>query len=385
MQIDNISLLLATCAAAVAAGGTFFVSSLSNRRGGFLTTYGAAMLAIAGAVALFVAYDATFERLYAMGAVALLLLGMTAARIGALQFRTRQFDFWRFVLTSAVAIGVSLLPHLWGYDGLSFVFVNTASAVLLFQAAIDFWQARSENPAMISGLSALYVIMGLSYLGCVGGLLDSNPLILTAPPDGIFESINIVVGIAVLTGVLALSIALNHQRLVRQHREASETDQLTGAGNRRALYERFGDHGLPPECAVAVFDLDHFKRINDTNGHDAGDEVIRHFAEIVKGRLRQKDGVFRLGGEEFVVILPGTPSSLALSIAETIRLDFSRRPILHVGHMIRATASCGVWSNESDTVQPLDLALRAADRALYEAKNAGRDRSFVAPPAANAA
>ena len=93
----------------------------------------------------------------------------------------------------------------------------------------------------------------------------------------------------------------------------------------------------------------------------------------------------RLGGEEFVVVLPGTPASLALSIAETIRLDFSRKPVLHVGQMIRATASCGVWANESGETQPLDLALRAADRALYEAKNSGRDRSFIAPPAANAA
>lgn len=157
------------------------------------------------------------------------------------------------------------------------------------------------------------------------------------------------------------------------------TDSLTGLLNRRALYDvlrhelvRSERYGRP--LAVIVFDVDHFKSVNDQHGHAAGDEVLRHVSGIATKVVRATDTVARYGGEEFVVIAPETDLASALLLAERLRTALRSSEIaLDHDVTLTVTASFGVAMLQPGEHSP-DHVLRRADQALYSAKAAGRDR-----------
>jgi len=129
--------------------------------------------------------------------------------------------------------------------------------------------------------------------------------------------------------------------------------------------------------SLIMIDIDHFKKINDSFGHEAGDTVLREMALTIKDKLRQSDIPSRFGGEEFVILLPETSLEQALIVAEKIRLDLER---LRLGAAaIRLTASLGVAGLEND-IENLDELLRQADQAMYRAKREGRNRVCAAAP-----
>lgn len=167
------------------------------------------------------------------------------------------------------------------------------------------------------------------------------------------------------------------------------TDSLTGVFNRRyinahlpRLLERAIDNHKP--VAVLLFDIDHFKVVNDSYGHTVGDEVLKEVSNRASRNLRTFDLVARLGGEEFVVILPDTDAEAALTVAERLRTRIADTPfkVSADASEIPVTVSIGVAAGGrlGDTAEGL---IRRADEALYEAKRAGRNRS-VADPRANA-
>ncbi|QUD88183.1 PleD family two-component system response regulator [Phenylobacterium montanum] len=162
--------------------------------------------------------------------------------------------------------------------------------------------------------------------------------------------------------------------------ELAVTDQLTGLHNRRymtgqltALVARAARGGDP--VGVLLIDVDHFKKINDSFGHDVGDEVLREFAVRVATNVRAVDLPCRFGGEEFVVVMPGTPLAAAERIAERIRLHVGGSPFRVAGgkELLTATISIGVAATIGEGDTP-DAVLKRADEALYEAKAAGRNK-----------
>jgi diguanylate cyclase (GGDEF)-like protein/PAS domain S-box-containing protein len=168
------------------------------------------------------------------------------------------------------------------------------------------------------------------------------------------------------------------------------TDHLTGVSSRAHFFEvaesevaRAERHGRA--LSVVMLDADYFKRINDTAGHQAGDEVLKRIAGEAKGLLRTSDTVARLGGEEFILMLPSTTAGEALVVAERLRVAVERARIETAVGQLKATISLGVatLSPANPTLQGL---LAAADRALYEAKRAGRNcvRGEVLEPAGEA-
>jgi len=203
--------------------------------------------------------------------------------------------------------------------------------------------------------------------------------------------------ILVLTGVFGFSYLLirrgaGHLRQAQEKLESmAKTDALTDIANRGHLmvrgqeeFERLRRHGMKTQPVLSLgcimMDLDHFKRINDTKGHQAGDSVLRGVALRLKESVRPYDVIGRYGGEEFVVLLPDTNLEQSLVVAERIRSSISLAPIEFDADQIQVTASFGVsCSNEND--QGLNDLLKRADEGLYKAKEAGRDRvSWVYHP-----
>jgi diguanylate cyclase (GGDEF)-like protein len=155
------------------------------------------------------------------------------------------------------------------------------------------------------------------------------------------------------------------------------TDPLTKALNRRAfetiiqkLLEISKITNAPITLAIA--DLDHFKRINDTYGHLIGDEALKHFVNIIKKNLRKSDYVFRIGGEEFLILLPNTEINDAVEIIERIRKDLEQTPLYYNNNEMRLTASFGLA--EVDKNNHINKTIKEADEKLYVAKNLGRNR-----------
>ncbi len=164
--------------------------------------------------------------------------------------------------------------------------------------------------------------------------------------------------------------------------EMAVTDQLTGLYNRRylashisAMFERAEWTGRP--LATMILDIDHFKKINDTYGHDAGDKVLKEFADCVGRSVRGIDLACRYGGEEFLVAMPDTDMAFAAIVAERLRQEVASKKFMINGgrDAIEITVSIGIASTENnpdeDSAQKL---IKRADEALYEAKNGGRNR-----------
>jgi len=161
----------------------------------------------------------------------------------------------------------------------------------------------------------------------------------------------------------------------------ARTDDLTGALNRRAVLARLAEEARRQDryggdLSILMLDLDHFKRINDTYGHLAGDEALTHVGATLAEALRATDALGRYGGEEFLVLMPGTDLAGARRLAERVRWSLSSAPLTLAGERVRLTCSVGVAA-ASGRCAP-DALLAAADRALYQAKEAGRDRVMVA-------
>ena len=159
----------------------------------------------------------------------------------------------------------------------------------------------------------------------------------------------------------------------------SMTDGLTGVDNRRALENRMHEmfeHSLrlhePIACVMC--DIDHFKKVNDTYGHAAGDEVLKQFAAILKDAAREIDRVGRYGGEEFLLLLPGTVLDSAVTFAERVRQRVEENTCSFEGGTLKRTISLGVASWPHPRIKGREEMLKAADDALYVAKEMGRNR-----------
>lgn len=176
--------------------------------------------------------------------------------------------------------------------------------------------------------------------------------------------------------------AKSHQRsaLTRELRELADTDQLTGLLNRRSLEERVRQRHADgsTQAVVILLDVDHFKSINDGQGHAAGDDVLVQVAQLLRSHLRRNDSVARYGGEEFLVLLADGDLASGRQLAESLRVALRGKDIvLSSSDILRVTASFGVAQGTLDPIGWHAL-VRAADTAMYAAKSLGRDRVQVA-------
>ncbi len=184
------------------------------------------------------------------------------------------------------------------------------------------------------------------------------------------------------TGVVSVVRDVAHRKSVEAElSRVAATDPLTGLANRRAFHLELArrmqlarDKGLP--SCVAIFDLDHFKGVNDRWGHDVGDRVLEAFADAARRSVREHDLVARLGGEEFGIILAGASAEQARTVCERLRAAIAGAPMAVEAAVVPMTVSAGIAVLDGSI--PPEEVLRAADAALYRAKRAGRNRLDLA-------
>jgi diguanylate cyclase (GGDEF)-like protein len=218
------------------------------------------------------------------------------------------------------------------------------------------------------------MVVGTVYLVAVFlvSTVAVDPASASAHSQTLIATIALVLSTVILSGALVESD--------RAHRRRSTLDPLTGLFNRNALEQRLAElDGAPCDekggqsHALLLCDLDHFKRVNDQLGHAAGDAVLQDVAYTMRAVLRAGDSIYRIGGEEILVVLPGASEKDAVAIAERLRQAVRKRRPGGVG----VTISIGAAVTKPDTVDTDDLVARA-DAALYSAKANGRDAVFVA-------
>lgn len=178
-----------------------------------------------------------------------------------------------------------------------------------------------------------------------------------------------------------VGISLERARLFQEVQSLALTDPLTGLHNRRSLFElgrlEFSRaHRMDREFSCMMLDLDHFKQINDTHGHPAGDQVLKEFAYRCKSSVREIDLVGRYGGEEVIILLPDTNRKLAMQVAERLRASIAATPINVSSLEIPLTVSIGVATMDEHTLH-LETLIARADQAMYIAKHRGRNRIAI--------
>jgi len=230
-----------------------------------------------------------------------------------------------------------------------------------------------DSPFAMGSLAFLYIVTGVSFALCGAVILASGQWSIGYPPQNWAEELNTVISILALTGAGAMTLSVDQMRLARRNQLSAMSDPLSGLLNRRGLASARSETLLENE-AVVLFDLDHFKQINDRYGHAIGDQVIQGFADTLREHGRSTDPKARLGGEEFAIVMADVSLQEARGIAERILAAFAAVEIVSpTGERFRCTASAGIAFGVT-TGAAIDHVMARADHALYAAKRAGRNR-----------
>ncbi|MFT4577218.1 MAG: diguanylate cyclase (GGDEF)-like protein [Nitrospinales bacterium] len=181
-----------------------------------------------------------------------------------------------------------------------------------------------------------------------------------------------------------VALSISNALLFEKVEKLSVTDGLTGLDNHQQMQsilknEVFRCHRYSSSLSIIMMDIDHFKNVNDTYGHQKGDDILLDFASTMKKFCRSNDVAARYGGEEFVLVLPETKVKGAVYIAERIREEMASQVFQHKGKDFSVTVSCGIAEFNSNLKSPADL-IKVADEALYKAKHEGRNRTIVGTP-----
>ena len=259
-------------------------------------------------------------------------------------------------------------------------FAGGAALLHLYSAATLWHMAESR------GSVAMKLLVGLEVSAAVLQAVRVG-FALTGPVDGGSDQLLLASGLVILVSSLVmvyLAMMLTAERsesnlheVHRQLRFLADIDMLTHVPNRRHFHELAAQalaDGARPPCALMMFDVDHFKHINDLLGHASGDEALRQVAHCLRESLRAQDVAGRLGGDEFAALLPGTGVDDAMTVAARIVGQLADRQL--APGIAPLSLSFGIVQLHAG--ESLDEALRRADQALYEAKRQGRSRAVTA-------
>lgn len=314
---------------------------------------------------------------------ALLLLGVfTSANLISLPHVYSMSGF------TAITLGLWLLlrgnkqrfyPLAWAYEAVCMLEYISALAYVPEDELRILW--------FFTNIPGVYILLGqragmcITLLTVAGLALGNSHLSAPYSPNAMATALLSMIYLGMffhVYGNRSISYFARMRESNRQLHHMATHDTLTGVMNARAYYAacdqmiHLAKRNNTP-YAVLFVDLDHFKRINDTLGHAAGDVVLKSVAQTLAAKIRQSDAVGRIGGEEFSVFLPNTDLAGALKLAEAIRLAIENLMPLIGGEAIKITASIGVARNQHSDQTMLEIQ-QQADQAMYEAKAQGRNR-----------
>ncbi len=378
MSVDYNSLLIALGISGACLTVTLLMSWAFARTERFLLTWAVGVMLIVAYSLAYAWYVEHPDPILGSVCFGILMFGMVSLVCAARQFRSGETPLRLSVTTAAAATALGATPMLLGYDGLAFIILNLAAAAMLAATAREYWRGRGEAPGPITSLSVLYAILAGGFLLCAAVLVADGRLILGSAPQNWAEDFSLALNLAGMTGIGALSLALNHWRAASRHRREARTDALTGLLNRRALFEQLDGRDLNAFTAVFAFDLDDFKLVNDRHGHAAGDQVIRAFATILRESVGARGFAARLGGEEFAAVVVRVEPEAAADLADQIRDALAAHPVITSSGPVHATVSVGLAFGQTEGSTFEDV-LRSADKALYVAKRGGRNRIIASP------
>ncbi|WP_349975164.1 GGDEF domain-containing protein [Pseudomonas sp. WHRI 8519] len=311
------------------------------------------------------------------------LLSLALAFYSASLFRVREQAVpWRQVFIIPVCMLVGLMLLLDTVEPRMLL----ATLVLMLQCTlILYWVRRHvERPGrahLLLQIGALVSLVGLGMRAVA--VINGTAVEMRYDSSNLKQSISVAIGTVTVMMYSIGLVLMAKERSESRLKHLALRDVLTGTYNRRAILERFAveldrARGERSSLAVAMIDLDHFKRINDLYGHLAGDEVLCHCVRQLEQRLRHRDSLGRYGGEEFLLLLPQADRNGAMAALQGLREAIALSPAHFAGDQITLRFSVGLWCGVPGPHDTTASLLAQADAALYQAKAAGRNTVYMA-------
>jgi diguanylate cyclase (GGDEF)-like protein len=381
MQLDAFTMAFMTLCVSAILGALLLFSWLQNRSTRALLWWGVAFLVGSLGLALLMLRKFTGPSFSIQIGNALIFLAYSLLWCGARVFDGRSV---RPILPAAGPVAWLIacqIPAFYDDIGIRVCFGSLVVAAYVGLAGFEIWRGRTEP--LLSRWPTVLVMGTNAAVFVVRAVMTFIPSPLSGDYGAQAASMGwyTPVGFGTLVFIIVFAFMLlmmTKERTELRYKIASLVDPLTGMANRRAFIEHAETLLRRPSSSMAVllFDLDHFKEINDRFGHALGDRVLKIFSDVVGAALRPCDIGGRLGGEEFAVVLRDAGRKRAVMVADRIRERFAEDAVEIDGQPVLGTVSIGVAMAESECT--IDELLARADGALYQAKRMGRDRVEVA-------
>ena len=313
-----------------------------------------------------------------------MVLGSGCVWAGTRSLAGRRILPWLLGIPATAAFAVDASVHYSDNARIGSIVLLTLMGTAIGLASVELWREREESWHLVRSLAVATAVCAVYYLSRTVGLA------VLGPADPLFQvlfgtGVSMLMAMVLLVVVSSSITSLNYARRTENLQELAYRDGLTGLLNREEFMRQAqrrlrANLAAGVDTAIVMADLDRFKAINDRFGHDAGDGVIRAFAEACRLAVRDSDLVGRYGGEEFALLLDGVDASEGVRIANRINATLAEHSSLPAG-ADAPTASFGVV-DARDRTAGLQRLLREADRALYDAKAAGRNQAVIGLAAA---
>jgi diguanylate cyclase (GGDEF)-like protein len=386
MNLDAETLAVVTVFVIALLGALLVFAGLQNGRIRAPVWWGTAHIVNAAGLGFGLGFGLALSRAYGAAADAaasdmgnaLILLGYGLMWSGARVFDGRKIRPLLVLLAPALWLALCRVPGFAANAELKFIAVSSLLAVLALRTAQELWRGRDEPlmsrwPCVVVLLAQAVVLFGRVPLSLLSLSFKNAELL-----QGLSLTV-ITFGTLLFTVILAfLQLNMTKERIELRHKINSLVDPLSGVANRRAFLDRASnlllrhDAGHEP-LAMLLFDLDHFKQINDRFGHATGDAVLRVFAGTATATLCADVLFARIGGEEFAACMQVGDMDEAYAIAERVRRNFAATAARFGNGQLSPTVSAGITLGR-ETGMTVGAMLSVADRALYRAKEHGRNR-----------
>jgi diguanylate cyclase (GGDEF)-like protein len=376
MKLDIATIFFLLVMINVSLGLIFLVAWLKRRSAVYMHAT-MATACIAAGLGLLLARGTIPDRLSTDIANACMLFGFGLLWSAVRRFEKRPAPAPVVLAGGSLWLIACMFPAFSGWLAARMALASGISAAYFFAGGYQFLHGRQVVLGARRALAMTFLVQGAFLVG-----RGFYALFVQAPTDlfhpTLIQSVLLAEPVVIIVVIAVLGVGLVREEMESHLRRSADTDALTGVLNRGAFFASAEElirlaHRDRRSIALLLFDLDHFKQINDRHGHLMGDLALNAFTRAVTNVVRATDLVGRLGGEEFAVLIGGVEGITATAIAERIRLDFAQTCVSYEGKVLTATVSAGVAMSRGAATELTGL-IAEADRALYDAKRAGRDR-----------